>query len=587
MNFFEGHAERCRDVRERRGTLGSAVRKLRTRLGDQTAKMQNAILERVRSEEQDLFREYATDAIDAVIRGDTKASGLEINEQLVNFVALATPNIRLRARAGSGKSTAIVIKCVFLIRALHMAPETLQILTFNRAAAEHLREKLRAALGEEVAARIGVNTFHSLAVSVVKGCPDTQDMDIVFSKREAKDEGRRLSAEDLERLALSWRLFQQALNEMMTTRQELEPYRTTYQRSAFRNMVDKDDFENKVKKYVEGAVDLYRARRGVMPDTSTSRIRPHIARVADAYEAKLATHNMLDGEACLRRAAAILSDADAPLRPERLDGQLQYLFVDEYQDFSSAFEGLTQALMSRNPDCVLNAVGDDWQSINAFMGADLSFFEGFRKNYPPALNLDLRANFRSGKRIVALGNAVMAADERSAAVAAEPHDGKLRIAPEGEIVTEGRGNQWHRDARDYISARLEKIADQAWADDARAGRKPGSLVLLAFANNPYGQSLPDYAQDLRGNPDGTVETSTVSSAKGREWDHVILLDGIVTEYPNSHPADPIQQTMISTQEKTAQGRRLLYVAVTRAKHSLAILVPTELHPDLSMDHAVS
>lgn len=586
MNFFEGHAERCRDALEKRGALGSAVRKLRIRLGDQTAKRKTAILERIRSEEQDIFREYATDAIDAVIGGDTKASGLEINKELVNFIALATPNIRLRARAGSGKSTAIVIKCVFLIRALHMAPETIQILTFNRAAAEHLRKKLRAALGGEVAARIGVNTFHSLAVSVVKGCPDTQDMTIVFSKREAEDRGHELSREELEALKLSERLFQQALNEM-TTQKELALYRTKYQGSAFSYMVDNNNFEEQIKEYVAKAVGLYRARRGVMPETSSSKIRLHIARIADAYEAKLAAHNMFDGEACLRRAADILSQTDAPLRPARLDGQLQFLFVDEYQDFSSAFEGLTQALMSRNPDCVLNAVGDDWQSINAFMGADLSFFDGFKDNYPPALNLDLRANFRSGKRIVALGNAVMAAKECSAAVAAQPHDGKLRITPEGEIVTEWRGNQWFLDARDYISARLEKIADQAWADDARAGRTPGSLVLLAFANNPYGQSLQKYAQELTKNGDRTVETSTVSSAKGREWDHVILLDGIVTEYPNSHPADLIQQTMISAQQKTAEGQRLLYVAVTRAKHSLGILIPTELHPDLSMAHALS
>lgn len=121
----------------------------------------------------------------------------------------------------------------------------------------------------------------------------------------------------------------------------------------------------------------------------------------------------------------------------------------------------------------------------------------------------------------------------------------------------------------------------AWDDDAQAGRDAGTLVLLATKNEPFGQSLNDYAEMIEC-PEGIlVETSTSHRSKGREWDHVILLDGIATEYLASHPGDPAKMDMMGQVENDAEGQRLLYVAVTRAKQSLAILAPTELHPRLS------
>jgi len=568
--FVKAHGERCRNVLKGHGDISAAVRIVRAELKQGDEETRRQVKSEIFTSERKVFSAHARAAIDAVLPGDTSVSGLAINKQLVNFVALATPNIRLRARAGSGKSTAIVIKCVFLIRALHMAPETIQILTFNKAAAEHLREKLRAALGDEVAARIGVNTFHSLAWNVLKGCPETQHQELVFS-------GEEPGQDDIYAA-----LLEQVVRDE-TSQVELALYHSRYKSSSFEYMTEYASFEDNVRNYIQKAAILYRARRGVMAQAGTNKIRQHIARVAEAYDAKLAATDMLDGEMGLRRAAAILSATYNPLEPRRLDGQLQYLFVDEYQDFSAAFEEVTQALMARNPDCVLNVVGDDWQSINAFMGADPSFFDGFRSKYPPALNLNLLANFRSGTRIVALGNTVMAADAKAAAVAAQPYEGALWVIREGGIKSDNRARKdWHEDARMYIGEQIAQLADQAWDEDRKAGRKPGSLALLASQNKPFGQSLSGYAQ-LITPPEGVrVETSSVHSAKGGQWDHVILLDAIAGNYPSAHPADPVNSALLPAQAKAAEGRHLLYVAVTRAKHSLTILAPTRLHPKLSV-----
>lgn len=568
-SFFVSHIQRCEDLLERRSDISSVVDKLRAVIDAQSEETGAKILKRAAREERAPFTALAAEAIDRRLPSaadGTKASNLEVNKGLLDFVSLVSPNIRLRARAGSGKSTAIVIKCDFLVNALGVAPETIQVLTFNKAAATDLSRKLKDALGPEVGGKIGVSTFHSLAYWVLKTCPETRHLTLKFKEED------RSQKEQLSDLKISvMRNF---------SAQDFRVYCSRYEGTGFQFLRSNPGFENQVRDFITGAASLYRARRGTPKAAKASPITRHLARVVEAYGGGMAETNVIDGEAGLRKAAELLSGHADISTLKRLDGALKYLFVDEYQDFSAAFEALTRGVLSRNPSCVINTVGDDWQSINSFMGADLSFFTGFRKTYPAALNLPLQTNWRCGKRIVQLGNAVMRAKESEQAVAGLPHEGKIRVKTGGINDYRRKKDEWHEEARVFLEEQIATMARYAWADDARAGREPGTMVLLAAKNEPFGQSLRSYAKviDL---PEGMkVDVSTTHASKGREWDHVILLDGIVSEYPASHPADPVTRDMISTQDKAAEGQRLLYVAVTRAKHSLAILAPTELHPRL-------
>ncbi len=118
--------------------------------------------------------------------------------------------------------------------------------------------------------------------------------------------------------------------------------------------------------------------------------------------------------------------------------------------------------------------------------------------------------------------------------------------------------------------------------------KPGRAVERA-GQGPRKGSVHGKQSDRTGISDDAVTSPSRSMPTGpcREQgagpvhvDHVILLDGISTLYPGEHPADPVQRDMISRAKKDAEGCRLLYVAVTRAKRSLAVLAPTDLHPRL-------
>src|SRR5256885_16516585 len=74
------------------------------------------------------------------------------------------------APAGSGKTTTLVARIAWLIDE-GAAPESICALTFNRRAAEELRERVGAALdalGPDLADRVRIRTFHALGLEVLR-----------------------------------------------------------------------------------------------------------------------------------------------------------------------------------------------------------------------------------------------------------------------------------------------------------------------------------------------------------------------------------------------------------------------------------
>jgi DNA helicase-4 len=86
---------------------------------------------------------------------------------------------------------------------------------------------------------------------------------------------------------------------------------------------------------------------------------------------------------------------------------LKHILIDEFQDFNPLFNKLIQKIMSLNPEVNIFAVGDDWQGINGFAGADLKYFQNFEKYFDKPEILEMNKNYRSKKAIVDFGNQIM------------------------------------------------------------------------------------------------------------------------------------------------------------------------------------
>ncbi len=257
--------------------------------------------------------------------------------------------------------------------------------------------------------------------------------------------------------------------------------------------------------------------------------------------------------------------------------RVRFAMIDEFQDFSQMFLELTQAMINANPNLRLFAVGDDWQAINGFAGSDLRYFQRFDRYFPGATRRAIRTNYRSARSVVAAGNAVM-------------HDLGLPSKPKATDL--GETKIWLLDSfeptaeeqrvhdRDEITpAVLRLVTDMLrrgldvvmlsrrnsvpwhvrWADEVM--RTPRQMRFLEHIRS----HLPEEERHR-------VEFSTTHKYKGLEQPGVIILDAVERSYPLIHPNWVFQRALGDTVERIeAEERRLFYVAVTRAAHSLALV----------------
>ncbi len=121
-----------------------------------------------------------------------------------------------------------------------------------------------------------------------------------------------------------------------------------------------------------------------------------------------------------------------------------------------------------------------------------------------------------------------------------------------------------REKYDRVEPRL---ADLDQLETIAGGYPSRAAFLSALALEP-----PQATQDLAGgtqSEDDTLILSTVHSAKGKEWDAVFLIWAVDGWFPSARA--------LSDENETDEERRLMYVALTRARNHLAVTYPLEVY----------
>ena len=144
------------------------------------------------------------------------------------------------------------------------------------------------------------------------------------------------------------------------------------------------------------------------PKEFQERAKDHIEKIAaDAYleyQKQLRNLNALDFDDLIMLTVKIFQDHPAVL--EKYQKRFKYIMVDEYQDTNHAQYILANLLAKESRNiCV---VGDDWQGIYSFRGANIQNILDFEKDYPDAKVIHLEQNYRSTKTIVNASNYIIA-----------------------------------------------------------------------------------------------------------------------------------------------------------------------------------
>lgn len=326
-------------------------------------------------------------------------------------------------------------------------------------------------------------------------------------------------------------------------------------------------------------------------------------RVYREYESELSERGAMDFDDLLRQATeeVIRQGADARIhlgagRFVKI-GNLRWLLVDEYQDFSELYYRMLSAILEANPKIRLMAVGDDWQAINGFAGAELRFFTDFARYFPGSGEATIATNYRSARSVVTWGNRLM----NSLGPEARPKEGALT----GETKVVDISKEWieFRSAPQYEEDRKR---DAIYFGDIPEGTNPGmaaqrmaralkicvrlylqtktgKLLLLSRTKRAYGLELGAFRNQLVGVLAAITEEDrqilrkkirvmTAHTAKGREEEAVVVLDASQTNFPKVHPDNLLYEIFgVTPEEVLAEEQRLFYVAITRPAETLWIL----------------
>lgn len=301
-----------------------------------------------------------------------------------------------------------------------------------------------------------------------------------------------------------------------------------------------------------------------------------------AYLERLAATGEDDFDGLLQRAAAAVRSGKTDFARGSARGslkRLRYVSVDEFQDFSELFYQLLRSIRERNPAVEVFCVGDDWQAINGFAGSDLKFFSNFRDYFGPSKRLLLATNYRSTKRIVQAGNALMKGlGEPSRASTLD--NGEVLVAALEELRPTDfeRKRHWH----DSITPAVLRLVHEALLSDQRVVllNRRNWLPWHVAAGEEDPRALGSFQRAVRAFlPQGSrrkIEVSNAHQFKGREREVVVILDGIDRAYPLIHPDWVFCRVFGDSVEKIIEDeRRLFYVALTRAVHRLIIITEEE------------
>ena len=274
--------------------------------------------------------------------------------------------------------------------------------------------------------------------------------------------------------------------------------------------------------------------------------------IFERYRETLADAGEIDFHDMINRATDLVEAG-------RYRSPFRYILVDEFQDISPSRARLLKALLHSSAGAQLFAVGDDWQAIFRFGGADIAVMREFGDHFGTFERIDLETTFRCSDRI--------------ASVAIEfVLDNPAQIRKKVRAIRSADRPAVHVGLAGQESQSLLKEALDRIVEDAR--RHDGTSEVLLLGR--YRHQRPTDMGALRKQYPGLrFSWKTVHGSKGLEADYAIVLGLRAGKYgfPAEITDDPLLDLVLAAPEAhpNAEERRLLYVAITRARRQVFLL----------------
>ncbi|MEY2230905.1 UvrD-helicase domain-containing protein [Streptomyces sp. BF23-19] len=405
-------------------------------------------------------------------------------EQMACVTAPPAPQVVV-AGAGSGKTTVMAARVVWLVGTGAVAPEQVLGLTFTNKAAGELSERVRKAL-----ARAGITDPDPspAAADAVGGEPRISTYH-AFAGQLLKDHGLRIGLEPSSRLLADATRFQLAAKVL---REAPGPY-PSLTKSVPDLVGDLLALDGELSEHLVEPEHLRlhdTELLGVLADTKLTN--EDLRKVPEAVRGRLELLELVVRYRAAKRSRDLFDFSDqialsaqlATTRPEvgaLLREEFRVVLLDEYQDTSVAQRLLLSGLFGAGSGHAVTAVGDPCQAIYGWRGASVANLDDFPEHFPhadgtPATRLSLSENRRSGGRLLDLANGL-------AAPLRAMHEGveALRPAPGAEAAGQVRCALLETHAQE-----LDWLGDSV-AHLVRTGTEPREIAVLCRSAGDFAQ----------------------------------------------------------------------------------------------------
>ena len=304
------------------------------------------------------------------------------------------------------------------------------------------------------------------------------------------------------------------------------------------------------------------------------------------YQRYLREREAVDFQDMINESARILRD----VKDMKQKLNFRYIIVDEYQDISRQRFDLVTALRDVTSAKII-AVGDDWQSIYAFSGSDITLFTKFKEKMGYAALLKIVRTYRNSQEVIDIaGNFIQKNKEqiRKELISPKHIEDPVIVYTYDSRRKDPKGD--NRSGANYaIAHAIETALEQIMEFNRGEGKPIESSILLLGRFGFDGDRLEKSGLFEYTTRDGRIRSvkypklnitfMTAHSSKGLGYDNVIVVNGRNETYgfPSKIEDDPVLAFVVKEDQAIAyaEERRLFYVAMTRTKNRVFFIAPEQ------------
>jgi len=286
-----------------------------------------------------------------------------LNDEQRRAVETTEGPLLIQAGAGSGKTKTLTHRIAYILAQGKAHESNILAVTFTNKAAKEMRERVAQLLGQKADNRSFMpfmGTFHGICVKLLRQDGEYINVPrsfVIFDESDRQAAVKQVS----KQIGLDEKAFPaRALSSIIS--------------GAKNEMIDAHAYQGIARSPSQEAA----------------------AKVFPLYEKLLKDASALDFDDLINKTV-LLMKTQKDIR-QKWQNQFKYIMIDEYQDTNAAQYQLVNLLTNDNKNIAV--VGDDWQSIYSWRGADFRNILRFEKDHKDCTVIKLEQNYRSTKHIL-------------------------------------------------------------------------------------------------------------------------------------------------------------------------------------------